>query len=62
MELVNRRDEDGRSPLLICTATKGQGALECMETLLEYKAEVDLQDKGGFTALHLAAIGEPWSY
>ena len=29
-----------------------------METLLSMGAEVDAQDTSGFTALHLAAIGQ----
>ena len=36
------------------------GALECMQTLINYAADLDVQDVGGFTALHLAAIGEYW--
>jgi len=56
VDLVNKRDADGRTPLLICTSSKGQGAVDCMETLLSMGAEVDAQDTSGFTALHLAAI------
>ena len=54
--LVNRGDKDGRSPLLVCTGSKGQGALECMQTLIDLGADLDVQDIGGFTALHVAAI------
>ena len=42
---------------LINCVVQGQGAVDCMETLLEMGAEVDAQDSSGFTALHLAAIG-----
>ena len=54
---MNRGDKDGRSPLLVCTGSKGQGALECMQTLIDLGADLDVQDIGGFTALHVAAIG-----
>jgi len=40
----------------VCTGSKGQGALECMQTLIDLGADLDVQDIGGFTALHVAAI------
>ena len=54
--LVNARDADGRTPLFVCTASKGRGATECMTTLLQFGAEVDLANSGGYTPLHMAAI------
>ena len=54
--LVNARDADGRTPLFDCTASKGHEATKCMKTLLAFGAVVDLQNSGGYTALHMAAI------
>ena len=34
------QDADGRTPLFVCTASKGPGATDCMKTLLEFGAEV----------------------
>ena len=56
--LVNAQDKDGRTPLIVCTGASGQGALICMTTLIKHGADVDAQDNSGFTALHVAAIGE----
>ena len=58
MGLVNSQDKDGRTPLMVCTGASGQGALICMVALIEHGADVDAQDNSGFTALHVAAIGE----
>ena len=54
--LVNALDADGRTPLFVCTTSKGHGATDCMTTLLEFGAKVDVQNSGGYTALHMAAI------
>ena len=54
--LINAVDCDGRTALYVCAASKGNGATECMESLIEYGAETDIQNKGGYTALHMAAI------
>jgi len=54
--LVNAQDANGRTPLFVCTASKGPGATDCMKTLLEFGAEVDVQNSDGYTALHMAAI------
>ena len=65
------QDANGRTPLFVCTASKGPGATDCMKTLLEFGAEVwlplflqmkgffwkvDVQNSDGYTALHMAAI------
>ena len=57
-KLVNTVDGDGRTPLFVCTSSKGRGATECMLTLIEFGAELDIQNDDGYTALHMAAIGE----
>jgi len=55
-KLVNTVDGDGRTPLFVCTSSKGRGATECMLTLVEFGAELDIQTDDGYTALHMAAI------
>jgi len=55
-KLVNTVDGDGRTPLFVCTSSKGRGATECMLTLIEFGAELDIQTDDGYTALHMAAI------
>ena len=57
-KLVNTVDGDGRTPLFVCTSSKGRGATECMLTLIEFGAELDIQNDDGYTALHMAAIGK----
>ena len=57
-QLVNTQDEDGRTPLFVCSASRGHGATECMRELIRFGAKLDVQDKSqGNTALHNAAIG-----
>jgi len=55
-KLVNTVDGDGRTPLFVCTSSKGRGATECMLTLIQFGAELDIQNDDGYTALHMAAI------
>ena len=56
-EMVNNSDNEGRTPLLCCTGSKGHGVVQCMALLVEHGALVDKQNKDGFTPLHIAAIG-----
>ncbi|KAL5474017.1 hypothetical protein EMCRGX_G028589 [Ephydatia muelleri] len=52
---VNIVDKDGRTPLHYACKEKGN-ALECVKMLLETEnVHLDLQDKDGLTALHVAA-------
>ena len=57
-ELVNSRDEDGRTPLFVCSSSERQGATECMRELIRFGAVLDIQNSHGNTALHNSAIAE----
>ena len=57
-DLVNAKDNDGRTALYVCSSTKGQGATDCMRELIKYGADLDVQNSQGNTALHNAAIAE----
>ena len=48
---VDSRDNDLRTPLM-WAAKRNQ--LKCAEILLDFKASTDLQDVGGYSALHVA--------
>ncbi len=51
---VNKRDENNRTPL-ICAAVRGH--TDCVQWLLQSNANVDVQDRWGYTALHYASVG-----
>jgi hypothetical protein len=55
---VNIKDNKGRTPLILCVGEEEghkSGAVECMEVLFQFNAQVDEKSKDGLTALHLAA-------
>ena len=54
--LINTPDSDGRTPLFVCSYTKGQGATDCMRELIKYGALLDVQNSQGNTALHSSAL------
>ena len=56
--MVNMVDNQGRTALFVCTSSKGRGATKCMNILLRFGADPDIQNQDGFTALHVAAIGK----
>ena len=58
LELINTPDEDGRTPLFVCSSSKSHGATVCMRELIKFGAKLDVQNSHGNTALHNAAIGE----
>jgi len=49
--ILNAKDEDGNTPLMIATAT---GQEDVVETLLQMGADVNVQNKNGETAIMLA--------
>lgn len=55
---MNRRDEKGQTPLILCTLSTNKGVLRSMQSLILHvkKADLDSQDENGSTALHYAAI------
>ena len=57
-ELVNARDGDGRTALVVASSSESQGATDCMRELIRAGAALDLQNSHGNTALHNAAIGQ----
>lgn len=50
--LLNKVNPDGNTPLQLCSLL---GELHCMRVLLENKADPNVQDENGQTALHYAA-------
>ena len=60
--LINAKDSLGRTPLFVCSSSQSgskcsQGAIDCMISLINLKADLDAQDDLGNTPLHNAAIG-----
>ena len=55
---MNRPDEKGQTPLILCTLSTNKGVLRSMQSLILHvkKADLDSQDENGCTALHYAAI------
>jgi len=53
-ELVNERDADGMTPLLLAAA---RGKAEVVDALLEAKADPNQPNRLGQTPLHIAALG-----
>ena len=59
--LINARDDQGRTPLFVCSSSQlksSQGAIDCMISLINLKADLDAQNDVGNTPLHNAAIGD----
>ena len=53
----NNSKNDGRLPLVVAAInSNATGSLETVKLLLERGANINLQEKGGFTALHAASL------
>ena len=61
---VTSQDMDGNTPLMLSAMSKAAGATECMRSLIGARNKYfdldarNLPHSGGYTALHLAAIGK----
>jgi hypothetical protein len=53
---INERDGNGWTPLHYAAAS-GQSALVALQMLLDFKADFDIKNKKGETALHVACAG-----
>ena len=61
INLINAKDNQGRTPLFLCSSYQlksSQGAIDCMISLINLRADLDAQNDVGNTPLHNAAIGE----
>ena len=61
---MTSQDMDGNTPLMLSAMSKAAGATECMRSLIGARNKYfdldarNLPHSGGYTALHLAAIGK----
>lgn len=55
---VNAPDINDRTPLHTAISVKALHVYQTVDTLLYYKAKVNMQDHYGFTPLHIAALNE----
>lgn len=55
MNLLDARDSQDRTPLMLAVQNESEGRKRSTDILLEYASLVDLCDKNGRTALHYAS-------
>lgn len=55
MQLVDVRDSQKRTPLMLAVQNDNEGRKACTDILLSYTSQVDLFDNNGRTALHYAS-------